>query len=388
MKPRTRAIVLFLGLLLVLAVPIKVFATPNHAPVKEEINGNKILIDEAFILMSNNVLNGQILAYNSEVTIQTDSVVNGQVVLLGGTIQSYGQINGNLICIGCSGYIGGLAEINGNLVQVSSKLDVSPEADISGFTDWNNLANINLSNLTGGILSAQTREVSLVSRILTSVFGVLAISALGVLVTVLFPKAVDRTASTSLHNPGISLGIGCLSIVVWIVGFLILTLTIIFIPVSLISIPLLLVAVFLGWISLGHEVGRRINSASQQKWPEPVITGIGLLILGSVVAALNYIPCLGGLLSFLLAMVALGAVVLSRMGTFDYPGSMPKAQSVQGSKDASAVTDQPPHTPVNATATPPPLPTAPTTPPGSEKPVSAPTRSPKGGTERTRSTKK
>ncbi len=347
---------LFLGLLLLLVIPARVFAAGVHAPLRDEINGNKILINETFILKSGDILNGQIIAYDSRIDIEENSDVNGQVVMLGGNIHMLGHINGNLICVSCTGDIGTTAEVNGNIVQVSSDLEISSDADISGFTDLGNISNINFSNLTGGFLSSPNQEVSLVSRILTSIFSVLAISALGVLATILFPKAIDRTAAASLHNPGISIGVGCLSLLVWFVGVIILTLTIILIPVSLLSIPLLLIAVILGWISLGHEIGRRINTASEQKWPEPVVTGIGLLILGSITAALNYIPCIGGLLVFVLSLIALGSVVLSRMGTYDYTEQTPKAATHQGSTGMTTSPVTPTPVASKKAASPPPLP--------------------------------
>ncbi len=353
MKRSFKFLILFLGLVFVFAVPRGASASPAKAPLREEINGNKILVNESFTLNSGDILNGQIIAYHSEVTIAIDSVVNGQVLLIGGSVQALGTINGNMICIGCSGFVGSTTEINGNLVQVSSELEVSPTAQITGSTDWNNFSNINVSNLTGGFLSAQTTEVSLVSRVLTSVFGVLAISAIGVLVTVLFPKAVNRTASASLYNPGISLGAGCLSMLVWVVGAVILTLTIILIPATLLAVLLLMVALLLGWISLGHEIGRRISAASEQKWPEPVVTGIGLLILSTVSSALGYIPCVGGLLSFLLSMVGLGSAILSRLGTIDYAARQAKVQKIIPETAIQPVMGE------IKVVTPPPLPQAP-----------------------------
>jgi len=143
-----------------------------------------------------------------------------------------------------------------------------------------------------------------------------------------FPKATERIAHVSLASAGISWGIGLLTVFIVIIASVILAITVILSPLAILAALALGIATLLGWIAFGYEIGSRIAAASNQKLVGPVAAGTGLLILNVIMAAFVIIPnwvgiCLSAVLIFVVAMFGLGAVVLTRFGTHDYPESIP-----------------------------------------------------------------
>ena len=65
-----------------------------------------------------------------------------------------------------------------------------------------------------------------------------------------------------------------------------------------------------------------------------LIAGIGTVILSVVSRVVGAIPCIGWLLVVTLSLFGLGAIILTRVGTRDYPEVYP-AQSVVMSKSVS-----------------------------------------------------
>jgi len=113
--------------------------------------------------------------------------------------------------------------------------------------------------------------------------------------------------------------IGLLTLLVVIVLGVILAITIILIPVTLIGILILAFAIAFGWIALGLEVGQRTAMVLHQDWPFPLSAAVGTFILNFVAYGIGFIPCIGWLVPFLINLIGLGAVLLSRFGTQAYP---------------------------------------------------------------------
>ena len=75
-------------------------------------------------------------------------------------------------------------------------------------------------------------------------------------------------------------------------------------------------------ISIGVEIGKRLEKGLNQEWALPVSAGIGTLILTLIINGIGeVIPCIGWMVPALVGMVGLGATMLSRFGTQNYPSS-------------------------------------------------------------------
>ena len=98
-----------------------------------------------------------------------------------------------------------------------------------------------------------------------------------------------------------------------------MAITIILSPLSVLGLLLLVGAVIFGWTAINLEVGNRLARMFKVEWSAPVAAGIGALIFNLVVFGFAYIPCLGGVLSFLVLLFALGGVLVTRFGSHEYP---------------------------------------------------------------------
>jgi energy-coupling factor transporter transmembrane protein EcfT len=109
-----------------------------------------------------------------------------------------------------------------------------------------------------------------------------------------------------------------------------LAITICLSPVSLIGGALLAIAWAFGLIAIGTEVGKRLAEIFKQEWAIAVEAALGTFILILVFNGAALIPCVGWLLRAVVGIVGLGAVLLTRFGTQDYPPALP----AQGSAGA------------------------------------------------------
>jgi hypothetical protein len=155
-----------------------------------------------------------------------------------------------------------------------------------------------------------------VTATLMAIFQALALAALAIVINLFAPRPMERTGLSAVAQPVTTGGVGCLTILV----LLVMAITIILLPISLLGFVVIGVAALFGWVALGLIVGRRMAVWLNQSWSDPVNAGIGTLTLSLLTSLLNIIPCVGWVISFVVGLVALGAVVLTRFGTQVYPG--------------------------------------------------------------------
>ena len=67
------------------------------------------------------------------------------------------------------------------------------------------------------------------------------------------------------------------------------------------------------------ELGERFTRAIDQDWPPVLSAGFGTFLGMLIVGGIGIIPCLGGLVQLLVALVGIGAVALTVFGSRPYP---------------------------------------------------------------------
>lgn len=282
----------------------------------------RVVIGQNFTLKSGDTLDGDLVVIGGEATIQSDAVVRGDVVVIGGSLNLDGQATGNAVVIGGVAALGAQADLAGDMVTLGGSLQRAEGAEIGG-----NIVNsvapptIQFPN-TPAVVNPPTPPTPRFElnfnpfwKAVSVFFQALGLAALAMLLTVFLHPQLDRTAQTVVGQPFMAGSIGVLTIVAVAIGAIILSITLILIPVALTAVFLLVLAWLFGVVALGMEVGDRFTQAIHQTW-EPVLTaGAGTFLLAIVVGTVNLLPCIGWLAEVLVGLVGLGAAVMTVFGT-------------------------------------------------------------------------
>lgn len=315
----------FLLALLLLALPASAMAAPLGAPSKED----KVVIGGTYTLSSGNSLDGNLVVLTGVVTLEADSIVNGDVVVFGGTVSIEGSIQGNLVALGGVIDLEDTALVRGDMIAPSSVVSRSPEAQIEGqvITDGGLIWGEDIQFSGDMPVQPFGGVYSPLLKLLGVLFQSFFLSAIAVLVVVLAPKPIQRTRDASLVNPLVAGGLGLFTQVVFVATLIFLGL----LSILIITIPFTLLGMFvtvlafvigmgMGWFAMGLEVGKRVQDALKQNWTPGLQAGLGTFIITFVVGSFGIFlwSFLGGMFTFAVASIGLGAVLLTRFGTRTY----------------------------------------------------------------------
>ncbi len=326
MKNNNRIFIAIFTLILMLATPISVMAQTPTTPQGRTITGDQIVLANTYRLESGDELTGNLAVIGGTASLEEGSSMTGDVFLTGGTITVSGTVNGDFIAIGGAVNIEDTAVVNGNISLIGATLKNSPLAEINGeITEQSpKFFDFDFSTPNGIKLPFSPLQTPL-TRMLQASLQALAMAALAVILGLLFPQQIKRIGNTVSREPLITGGVGLLSVVIAAILLVLFTVTIILIPVTLLSAILLGIAFLFGWVAVGYEVGQLIAGLFKTTWHSSIAAGIGVLLLGLVTGFATLIPCMGWLVGFIVAIVGLGAVVISRFGSSKYANKMAQA---------------------------------------------------------------
>ncbi|HSM26404.1 MAG TPA: polymer-forming cytoskeletal protein [Anaerolineaceae bacterium] len=295
------------------------------------INEDKVVIGQSFTLRENQVLNGDLAIIGGTATLKAGSQVTGDVAIIGGVLEIDGRVTGDIQAIGGSVSLNQTAIIEGSLYNFGSNLRQSDGARIEGSQISNlpfdlKFGAIEVPNATFIPFEAAKRTTGFVAGFLWAVLQIIAMGGLAMLVVLIAPKSTDRIATAIGKQPLTHWGIGLLTAFAFPAFILVCIITIILIPLGLIGIMALTAAIIYGWIALGYEIGKRLFVSNNNMSPA-LIAGIGTVILSVVSRIVGAIPCIGWLLVVTLSLFGLGAIILTRVGTRDYPEAFPAQSS-------------------------------------------------------------
>ncbi|HEY3475365.1 MAG TPA: hypothetical protein VGK56_12195 [Anaerolineales bacterium] len=266
-------------------------------------------------------IRGDLLILGGEVVLSENTTVEGAIYLLLGKLTLGGKVKGDVSFLNGELTLGPAAYIAGDLDLGGGSFRSSPDAIIEGRV--NTGAGVTLPSTPG---LHKLRHWSFWLRTLVNGFlsGLIAATLVRY-----FPSATDRIGEAIKHHPFAS---GAMGVLVGIVGLsLLVTLayTLLLIPVSILLLFLLAMAIFVGWVGLGNELGRLIARAWKRP-PKPSQTAfLGMLILMGGLELLSAFPAIGGVLGIAAAVVGLGATSLTRFGLqrFVPSAGLPAARS-------------------------------------------------------------
>jgi hypothetical protein len=309
MKKIFKILTLFILLALLLMPTGSVYAQgPNP-------EGGQVIFGRDFTLESSDTFDGDLVVFGGNVTIEEDASLNGNLVVIGGTIKSNGETKGDVVVVGGQISLEEAALVTGDVVTVGGQVEQAEGAKIEGDVVNNIAPDIVLPNgripptapNTPNVPDIPTPNFNVSFNPFAEVFWIffwaVIIAAFSMLLSLFWQPQIERTGNVIITQPLMTGAIGLLAF--FIAAILFLTV-----------IPPILVAFawLFGVVAMGSQVGERFSKAVNQVWSPVLTIGFGTFLLMLVGGAIGLVPCLGGVVLFLLGMVGVGGSVVTWFG--------------------------------------------------------------------------
>ncbi len=317
--------IIILVMAAVLALPARAYAAGEavHQNVQFEGILDKIVFGGDYVLKEGETLNEGLVVMGGTSSLESGSTVNGDILLMGGSLDVSGEVKGNISVMGGSLDLRDSAVVTGDISMVGGSLDRASGATVNGKVTNGTSGPIEFT-APGGVHVPDVNVFwSPIWNATRYFFTAFLVSFLAVLVAMFLPRQTERTARAAVTQPVVSAGLGAASFVGILIGLAGLAITIILIPVSFIGVVVLAAAIIFGWIALGAEVGQRLGRAFNQEWALPLAAGVGTLLVTLVADGfrlIGFLDCITWIVPAVVGAWGLGAVLLTRFGTQDYPG--------------------------------------------------------------------
>lgn len=307
------------------ALPTAAYAAGPAAPALDEV-----IFGQDFTLEAGRMIDGDLVVIGGSLTMEKGSVVSGQAVVIGGSATILGHVQGDLVVVGGEITMSPAAIVDGDLVVPTGTVDVDPAAQVGGRIiddvqfPWGDDALRNNDyaydyEYTRGPGVARQFANGIVGDFVWLLFRSVAMATVALLLILFMQKPMERVASTLLGQAPLAGGIGLVGVVVTGFATIALGFTIILIPVAVLLPFVLVVAWGFGWTSMGLEVGRRMGEAFKANWSPALQAPLGTFALTFASGVVAWVPCLGWILGVVIGLAGLGAVILTRFGSQNYP---------------------------------------------------------------------
>lgn len=328
------------SILLLLAVLLLWLAAPLPA-LAQGPDGDQFVIGDDFELASGDRLDGDLIVFGGNVTLEEGSTVNGDIVLMGGNLEALGKVTGDISMIGGNATLGETAEVSGDIHLTGGELQRAEGALVTGDVGGA-FVPFSQDDRDGRVDVPRPREDrNPIWDFLWFLLRAFLWAGLAILVALFLPQQTTQVARVAAEKPVVTAGLGLLTALVFPLGLILLTLTIIGIPAAVVAVLLLVVIWAYGITSLGTEVGRRLAGWLRQDWALPVSAGVGTLVLVLVTNGINELVfCIGWLAPLVVGALGIGAVLLTRFGTQPYPppvssmNDIPRTPDLPGSSQS------------------------------------------------------
>jgi len=308
------------------------FSFNGSASAQSPVCGSVVLGDSC-VVPEGQTFDGDMVVFGGMVTLEAGATINGDLALTGGSLESYGTLNGDLVSTGGFVHLHETAVVNGDITRIGGNLVQDAGAEVHGNIITTSNSGINVPE-DGFDFSRMREAFKPIRNFFGAIFQALAFAIIAVIVALVAPKGTERLARTVRTKFALSLGMGALGFLVVMLGSVLFTITLIGIPLAIMVLFAFSIMMVYGWIGLGLELGNRMAKLFKTSWNPSISTGLGTLTLSLAAALVGWIPCLGWLVVFLVAMTGFGSVVLTRFGTRpldDEPVAQPPTPQEPGS---------------------------------------------------------
>jgi len=307
-----------LALVIALAIPGTALAQDGQ-PQDQIVLGDNYTLAAGESVSNLNVFGGN-------VTLEAGSTVTDRLIVFGGNVTVNGNVKEDIQMYGGQLTLGDKAVVGGDITLTGGNLTRADGAQIAGSVTRSTALPFGITVPNSSVVNVP-RYLPNIDPIVREgfwfVMKTLGLTALAMLVILFAPKITERAGDAAMARPLAAGGLGLLVAIltpVLLIGFAI---TIIGIPVTIVLVIAVGILVTFGWIALGLEVGKRLAQAFHKDWPVVMSAGLGTLLLSLVANGIGLAPCVGWIVPTLVGFIGMGGVILSRLGTVDYPAGTP-----------------------------------------------------------------
>lgn len=285
------------------------------AAAQSVVEAPGLIVGGSYAVTAGQTLRGDITAVGAAVVIESGATLEGSLTSLGGSTVVDGTVTGSVHAYGGALTLGDAARVRGDLSTAYAAYEPAPGAVVEGATQAGSEPPLRFSLPEGSQLPADVASRALFRpRPFDGVLRALALGLVAAMLMAAIPLRMGRVRDAMLQHPGRAGLDGFLTSLVALLVLLLVAVTIIGIPLAIIGGMLLYATVLFGWIAFGDAVGSYLADRFKQTWSAPLRAGVGAFSLSLALSILELIPVLGGLIGFALALVALGAVRMTRFG--------------------------------------------------------------------------
>lgn len=293
----------------------------------------------------NGSVEGDVAAFGGGVSVAEKASVGGKIASFGGSLDILGKA-GDLACFGGSISLGPKAEIDGDVASMGGTVDKKPGAKVNG--EVKNLSFGMFDQFIPGAihgaesLSEPPRPANRVLGFFAALIVLAAIGFLVLLVSLFFPRHIEKMADSIRGDFWTSAGAGMLIEIALFPALVLMIVSILGIPLIPIAVLLLLAAVLMAYAAFGLVAFRKLTHAiDPARYGTVAAIMLGYLMLNALYLAASLIriaPHMGFLAGLFTAInvlvtwfgltVGLGAVWRTRFGTRNVALPAPSAPPV------------------------------------------------------------
>lgn len=296
-----------------------IFAPIQSASAKGLADG-KVIFGDTYTLKSGETLNGDLVVFGGSANIEEGAKVEGNAVVIGGSLVVNGEVAGDVAVVGGAVTLGAESHVRGNLSTVGAMLTRTEGSQVDGeifntATSWQDRENGTQTPLPTPTVPPSVHINFQPFWSVANVIGqALALGILAMLVMLFLAPHTQRVGQAIVGQPVIAGLLGLLTVVLAPLALVLLIITILLIPVALVAVIAIALAAVFGWIAIGLEIGERFTKAIKQQWHPSLAAGLGTFLLALVANIIGLIACVGWLAPFLVTMLGIGGVIMTRFG--------------------------------------------------------------------------
>lgn len=311
-------------------IPPEAPRAPFNEPSTEDrriIEGDQTISGGNYTLEADETLQGDLNIFGGTAKTKAGSIIEGSVNLFGGSVEIAGRVQGDVYVVGGDAHLRKGAVVEGKLTTLGGTVKKDTGAVThKGTTELNGpippLDRIFGEDGGGGRWPNWNvnTNVDWFDRWNNSFWddltGIILATLLAIVTISLLPRNIARTIDTARSQLVMAGAVGGLSWVAVPVVVTLMAITICLIPGAIVLALAWGVGIFVGWSAVARWLGERMMIGfGKRDWTLVGQTAVGAFVL----ALLGSLQLVGWLIGLLASSVGLGALILTRFGTQNYP---------------------------------------------------------------------